>query len=146
MDDDLSLILSAVREAGAAALAATRDGVDSWEKSPGHPVTKVDLEMDALLKRRLRGERPAYGWLSEETVDDPARLDCERVFLVDPIDGTRDLIRGREGWAVAVAVAEAGAVTHAALYAPALGKLYACLLYTSPSPRDATLARMPSSA
>src|SRR3546814_3020704 len=69
-------------------------------KSPGNPVCEVDLEIDALLRTRLSALLPDAGWLSEETVDNEDRLAKDRVWVVDPIDGTRDYIRGREGWAV----------------------------------------------
>ncbi|MBZ6377030.1 hypothetical protein B5C34_06990 [Pacificimonas flava] len=122
--DDLALLEEAARRAGKQALAAIRDGVDAWEKEPGHPVTQIDLAIDRFLTDFLRGARPAYGWLSEETADEDSRLGCDRIFVVDPIDGTRDLIRGREGWAIAIAVVEAGTVTQGVIFAPDLGRLY----------------------
>jgi myo-inositol-1(or 4)-monophosphatase len=69
-----------------------------WDK-PGEagPVTEADLAVDALLKRSLRAARPGYGWLSEETPDDDARLSHDRVFILDPIDGTRAFIAGDAG-------------------------------------------------
>ena len=107
---------------GAAALAMhhfARGDVAAWDKSPGNPVTTADLAVDAQLKAELLGARPDYGWLSEETVDDAARLACRRVWVVDPIDGTRDFIRGRTGWAVSVALVEAHRVVMGVLAAPA---------------------------
>src|SRR3546814_3711480 len=77
-------------------------------KSPGNPVCEVDLEIDALLRTRLSALLPDAGWLSEETVDNEDRLAKDRVWVVDPIDGTRDYIRGREGWAVSIALVEHG--------------------------------------
>ena len=71
-------------------------------KTSGSPVCTADLEVDAFLKRELRALLPAAGWLSEETTDHPERLDKGLCWLVDPIDGTRDFIRGRAGWAVSV--------------------------------------------
>src|SRR3546814_18648117 len=77
-------------------------------KSPGNPVCEVDLEIDALLRTRLSALLPDAGWLSEETVDNEDRLAKDRVWVVDPIDGTRDYIRGRERWAVSIALVEHG--------------------------------------
>src|SRR3546814_13803136 len=77
-------------------------------KSPGNPVCEVDLEIDALLRTRLSALLPDAGWLSEETVDNEDRLAKDRVWVVDPIDGTRDYICGREGWAVSIALVEPG--------------------------------------
>ena len=92
--------------AEAAALAHERWHGDfaTWEKAPGNPVSEVDLAVDALLRERLGKLLPDAGWLSEETADRPDRLDRERVWIVDPIDGTRDYLRGRPGWAVSVAL------------------------------------------
>jgi myo-inositol-1(or 4)-monophosphatase len=123
--DDRQLLEETARAAGRLALSATNDGVESWDKEPGHPVTQIDLAVDRFLRETLLAARPDYGWLSEETTDDPARLSASRLFIVDPIDGTRDLIRGRDGWAVAVAVVEDGRPVHGVIFAPALGRLYA---------------------
>jgi myo-inositol-1(or 4)-monophosphatase len=67
---------------------------------------------------------PDAAWLSEETVDDVTRVDADRLWLVDPIDGTRDFVRGRPGWSVSVALAERGEIVLAALAAPARNELW----------------------
>lgn len=90
-----------------------------WEKSPDNPVSEADYAIDRLLKARLLDARPDYGWLSEETADAPERLVRRRLWVVDPIDGTRDFIRGRGGWAISVARIDDGVPTLAALAAPA---------------------------
>lgn len=90
-----------------------------WEKSPGHPVCEVDLAADAMLRERLTLLDPEAGWLSEETVDDRARLERRRLWVVDPIDGTRDFLRGRTGWAISVALVEDGRPVIGILDAPA---------------------------
>ncbi len=100
------------------------EGFDSWEKSPGHPVCAVDLEVDALLRDRLAAIDPDAGWLSEETADDAVRLEKRRVWVVDPIDGTRDYIRRRIGWCVSVALVEDGRPVLAVLDAPARDELW----------------------
>lgn len=85
-------------EAGQMALARWRTDFARWEKTPGSPVCEVDLDVDRMLRARLAGLLPDAGWLSEETVDSPERLAQQRVWVVDPIDGTRDYIRGvRDG-------------------------------------------------
>lgn len=78
--------------------------VKSWDKAPGNPVCAADIEVDGFLKRELGALLPAAGWLSEETADDPARPDKDLIWLVDPIDSTRDFLRGRTGWAVSAAL------------------------------------------
>ncbi len=91
----------------------------TWDKSPGNPVSDADLAVDAFLKRELGALLPAAGWLSEETADAPERLDCGLLWLVDPIDGTRDFLGGRTGWAVSVALVSAGRPLLGMLSAPA---------------------------
>ena len=111
-----------VREAGRIALGAWPGAgheVESWEKDPGSPVSAADLAVDRFLKRELGGLLPAAGWLSEETADDPSRLGKGLIWLVDPIDGTRDFLRGRSGWAVSVALISAGRPLIGMLSAPA---------------------------
>lgn len=122
--DDLALLVRATRAAGELAMRYFRSDNAVWDKSPGNPVSDADLAVDAYLKDRLLGSRPGYGWLSEETADAPGRLACDRVWVVDPIDGTRDFIRGRDGWAVSAALVEAGRPVLAALAAPVRGQLF----------------------
>lgn len=93
--------------------------VETWEKVPGSPVCAADLEVDAFLKRELGALLPAAGWLSEETSDHPERLAKGLCWLVDPIDGTRDFIRGRRGWAVSIALISEGRPLIGMLVAPA---------------------------
>lgn len=111
-------------EAGRLALDRQAGSVRQWEKVPGHPVCDVDLEVDALLRARLGALVPDAGWLSEETVDTEARLACERVWVVDPIDGTRDFLRGRSGWAISIALVVRDQPVLGVLDAPALGQVW----------------------
>jgi len=119
---DRDRLQSIVREAGRMAYArwpGAGHNVASWEKEPGSPVSEADLEVDAFLKRELSALLPAAGWLSEETADDMSRLDRDLLWLVDPVDGTRDFIRGRAGWAVSVALVSSGRPLIGILAAPA---------------------------
>jgi myo-inositol-1(or 4)-monophosphatase len=68
-----------------------------WDKSRDNFVSDIDMAVDALLTTRLQAILPEAAWLSEETLDDPKRLDARLLWLVDPIDGTRDYVRGRSG-------------------------------------------------
>ena len=123
---DLALLIAAAREAGALARDLAARPLEIRDKPAGAgPVTAVDVAVDALLAHRLRAARPDYGWLSEESDDDPARLEAERVFIVDPVDGTRSLIDGSGLWAHALAVADRGAVTAAVIFLPMRDTLYA---------------------
>lgn len=124
---DRARLESIVRQAGQIAMAAWPGhghAVNTWEKHGGSPVSAADLAVDAFLKQELHALLPSAGWLSEETIDDPARLDGELIWLVDPIDGTRDFIRGRTGWAVSVALVSAGRPLLGLLDAPARGEFW----------------------
>jgi myo-inositol-1(or 4)-monophosphatase len=110
------------------ALGKWRTDFDRWEKAPGDPVSEIDLAVDRQLRDALFQVLPDAGWLSEETADDSDRLERERVWVVDPIDGTRDYIRGRLGWAVSVALVERGRVVLAVLDAPARAERWTAVL------------------
>lgn len=109
-------------EAAAVAMARVGSDMRRWEKAPGQIVCDVDLAVDALLRDRLGALLPDAGWLSEETADNADRLAARRVWVVDPIDGTRDYLRGRPGWAVSVALIEDGQPVIGVLAAPARGE------------------------
>jgi myo-inositol-1(or 4)-monophosphatase len=113
-----------VREAGALALGKFRSQFKSWTKGASSPVSEVDIAVDELLREKLCRIDPRYGWLSEESVDDPARCDAERVWIVDPIDGTRAFIAGLTDWAVSAALVEGSRPIAAALFAPAENTFY----------------------
>ena len=121
-DDLVEAVAAAAIEAGRLALDRWETDFRRWEKTPGSPVCEVDLAVDELLKQRLKTIDPAAGWLSEETADNADRLGTSRVWVVDPIDGTRDYLRGRSGWCVSVALVENGAPIIGVLDAPARGE------------------------
>lgn len=112
--------------AAAGRIAAARFGTDfrSWEKVPGQPVCDVDLEVDAYLRDQLAALDPDAGWLSEETVDLSDRIERRRLWVVDPIDGTRDYVRSRPGWCVSVALVEDRVPVLGALAAPLREELW----------------------
>jgi myo-inositol-1(or 4)-monophosphatase len=114
----LDAIARITAEAGAIAAARRREEFERWEKSPGNPVCAVDLEVDAFLHEKLRMLDPEAGWLSEETIDQSDRIERRRLWVVDPIDGTRDYLAGRSGWAVSVALVEDGQPIIGVLDAP----------------------------
>ncbi|WP_425356474.1 3'(2'),5'-bisphosphate nucleotidase CysQ [Xaviernesmea rhizosphaerae] len=122
---DLDLITEAAQAAGATALgffgANPKVRFKSEDRSP---VSEADYAANDVLKEKLLVARPNYGWLSEETDDDPARLRCETLFVVDPIDGTRAFIAGKDVWCVSVAVVHRGRPVAGVLVAPALRQLY----------------------
>ncbi|MFZ3583263.1 3'(2'),5'-bisphosphate nucleotidase CysQ [Loktanella sp. DJP18] len=123
---DLPLLLDAAQEAGDIALGYFKADPQVWDKDDEQgPVTEADLAVNAMLTDRLRGARPAYGWLSEESPDDPARLTTQRQFIVDPIDGTRAFINHSRDWAHALAVVEQGRVICGVVALPARGLTFA---------------------
>lgn len=123
---DLALLEEAARAAGELALARFGSPGAVREKPGGlGPVTEADLAVDRLLRDRLLAARPDYGWLSEESEDGPARLAAGRVFVVDPIDGTRAFLGGEKAWAHSLAVVDAGRPVAGVVHLPALGKTYA---------------------
>ena len=123
--DDLALLSEAARAAGDIALKFFEGSNRVWDKGVDDPVSEADVAVDRYLREKLRAARPDYGWLSEETEDDPARLSAERVFVVDPIDGTRAFVAGERTWAHSLAVVEAGRPVVGVVYLPARDRLYA---------------------
>jgi myo-inositol-1(or 4)-monophosphatase len=111
-----------LREAAPIALKTFRGEIRSWTKAHNSPVSDADLAVDKFLREKL--SRPDIGWLSEESVDDLARLNSERIYIVDPIDGTRSYLAGREDWSICAALIERGRPVAAAVYAPVLGDMY----------------------
>jgi len=95
-----------------------------WMKGGTSPVSEADHAADAYLRETLLKARPDYGWLSEETADDHARLSARRTFVVDPIDGTRGFLDGLHSWCVSVAVVEDGRSLAGVLECPAKRETY----------------------
>jgi myo-inositol-1(or 4)-monophosphatase len=118
----LDAVSAIAREAGRIAAARFGTAFRTWEKAPGNPVCEVDLEVDTFLREQLTRLDPEAGWLSEETIDLSDRLERPRLWVVDPIDGTRDYLRGRAGWAVSVALVEDRIPVLGVLDAPARGE------------------------
>ncbi|MFD0982071.1 inositol monophosphatase family protein [Tropicimonas aquimaris] len=123
---DLRLLLDAAVAAGEIACRHFHTDHAVWEKDAGQgPVTEADLEVDRMLRARLTGARPDYGWMSEESEDEPgSRLARPCTFVVDPIDGTRAFTEGHRTWAHSLAVVAAGQVTAAVVYLPMLQRLF----------------------
>lgn len=121
---DLELLVEIGQAAGDLALRYFRRSPTVRSKRGGAIVTDADTEVDAFLRSSLLAERPAYGWLSEESVDVPADRLRESVFIVDPIDGTRGFVEGDDRWCVSLAVVRDGRPIVCALLAPARGEIF----------------------
>ena len=121
---DAALLTDTVREAGALALSLFRTELKNWTKGASSPVSEADIAVNDLVERRLRTATPDYGWLSEESVDDDSRLGKELAWIVDPIDGTRSYLAGREDWCVSVALVAGATPVLAAVFAPATDEFF----------------------
>lgn len=139
-ENDLRLLMDAARAAGDIASPFWRQSPKTWEKDAGAgPVTEADLAVDEMLKDRLLAARPDYGWLSEETEDGAARLGKSRVFIIDPIDGTRAFLAGEKTWSHSLAVAENGKITAAVVYLPLRDELFSASIGAGSFLNDAQL-------
>jgi myo-inositol-1(or 4)-monophosphatase len=119
------------REAGAIAMADFRPGERTSAairlKGGGSPVTDADIAVDRFLHEGARAIVPQAGWLSEESVDSPERLEREALFVVDPIDGTTAFLRGDPRWSISLALVEKGRPVFGVVHAPALGQTFLAL-------------------
>ncbi|HUP89798.1 MAG TPA: 3'(2'),5'-bisphosphate nucleotidase CysQ [Longimicrobiales bacterium] len=125
---DLDLAVEAVLAAGDVVMKSFRTEQEVRFKSPDQPLTDADLASNALLKQRLLGARPEYGWLSEETADTPARLSCDVVWLIDPIDGTRSYVAGHPEFSISVGLALKGEAVLGVVYNPATRELFTAMI------------------
>lgn len=125
---DLELLRTHAVNAGLIAAGFFRRGVKSWTKENASPVTEADIAVDDFLHASLLASRPDYGWLSEEHTDSAARLKKSRLFIVDPIDGTRAFMRGEDAWTICLSVVENGRPVAGVVYAPARDELYEAVL------------------
>ncbi|MGO4711597.1 3'(2'),5'-bisphosphate nucleotidase CysQ [Bradyrhizobium sp. 2TAF24] len=121
---DAALLTESVREAGALALSLFRTDLRNWIKGKSSPVTEADIAANDLLERRLRAATPDYGWLSEESADDPSRLGKRLVWIVDPIDGTRSYLAGQDDWCVSVALVADGVPLLGAVFVPVSDEMF----------------------
>jgi myo-inositol-1(or 4)-monophosphatase len=124
-DADLDLLRTIVREAGTIARGFFGGSYKRWSKEQGSPVTEADLAVDAFLKERLCAARPDYGWLSEESEDDPSRLERRTVFIVDPIDGTVAFLKNKPHFTICAAVVEDGRAVAGVVYNPISEEMFA---------------------
>lgn len=116
-------VVDAVREAGRTVEEVRREGFEVEEKEGQGPVTRADRRADALLRERLTGLRDG-AWLSEESADDPARKDADRLWIVDPLDGTKEFVEGVPQYAVAAAYVEEGRTMLGVVHNPATAETF----------------------
>jgi myo-inositol-1(or 4)-monophosphatase len=121
----LSIAVEAAREAGAAIRGLYKDRAIVKEKGEDNPLTEADLASNAILLERLRSGFPDFGWLSEESVDDPARLAAEHAWIVDPLDGTKEFTLGIPEFVVSIGLVAKGRPVLGVLYNPIRDELFA---------------------
>ncbi len=119
-----ALLSDTVRAAGALALKMFRTDLKTWTKGASSPVSEADIAVNDLIETRLRTAAPDYGWLSEESAQDTARMNKRLIWIVDPIDGTRAYLAGHEDWSVSVALVCDGSPVLGAVFAPVTGEFY----------------------
>jgi len=125
LKQNLEVVKKYVHQAGQAIFQMAAEGFETAYKANEDPVTTADLKADSILREGLTEDFPGTGWLSEETRDDYSRLDKELVWVVDPIDGTKEFVSGIPEYAVSVALVEYGLPVLAAVYNPATEELFA---------------------
>jgi myo-inositol-1(or 4)-monophosphatase len=122
---ELALLEEAAREAGALARTLQTKPLEVQSKGAAGPVTNVDFAVDALLEQKLLGARPNYGWLSEESPDEPARrIGKPRTFMLDPIDGTAAMIGRTPQWTVSIGLVEGERAFAGAIYNPMTDEMF----------------------
>ena len=117
-DRELSIALEAAREAGEILRRHYEQGTEVWEKSADNPVTLADLEADKAIADRLGAAFPEDAILSEETIRKDARLEKRRVWIVDPMDGTKEFTKRIPEFAASIALTEDGEPVVAAIHNP----------------------------
>lgn len=125
---DMQLLKEIAIKAGEIGLKYFNSDLKSWRKDGDSPVSEADIAIDNFLNKQLLSARPSYGWMSEESADNSERLEKTRVFIVDPIDGTRGFINGDDSWTISLAVVENGAAVVGVVYAPVRDELYCAAL------------------
>src|SRR6516165_4565082 len=101
-------------------------GFEIDQKGKDNPVTTADFDADSEIKSLLRAPFPEYGWLSEETADNSERLSCRRVWIVDPLDGTKEFIKGIPEFVIAIALAEDSHPILGVTYNPIKREMFWC--------------------
>jgi len=129
-----------VRAAGDVALKTFRQPLRQWIKGESSPVSEADIAVNEFLQERLLGLAGGIGWLSEETEVDPARLEAENVWIVDPIDGTRAYLAGQDDWTISVALAARGRQTIGVVFAPVSQELFLAVAGRGATRNGATIA------
>lgn len=122
IEKDLAKIAGALELARETVSKYTSGKIEAVLKEGGDPVTEADIELDKVLRETLLEE--GEGWLSEETVDSPERLNKKRVWIVDPIDGTREFVKGIPEWCISIGLVEDGKPIAGGICNPATDEVF----------------------
>jgi myo-inositol-1(or 4)-monophosphatase len=128
MERELAELTRAIRKAGERAIDLSKKGFDVQIKKDRSPVTTADLEVNRVLHDMQRTHFPDDGWLSEESPDDPVRLAKSRVWIVDPIDGTKAYVNKLPEYCISVGLVEAGTPVLGAILNPSTDELFTATL------------------
>jgi len=123
-DYERDVLIDVIRQAGVEALRFVVNGFETIQKPDQSPVTSADLAVNQVLQSRLASAFPRDGWLSEESPDDLDRLQKRRVWVVDPIDGTKAFINGEPEFCISVALIEQGQPVVASIFNPSTDELF----------------------
>ena len=124
MNSNLNLAKEAAIEAGSIIMKYYQKDYDVHQKSYHNPVTTADKEADEKIKEILLSNNSDYGWLSEETVDSKERLSKKYIWVVDPLDGTKEFIEGIPNFVVSIALVEDNKPILGVLYNPVTGEIF----------------------
>ena len=127
MESELAQLSSTIRKAGARAKDLARKGFEIHTKEDRSPVTTADLEVNRILREMQEMHFPDDGWLSEESPDDPARLDKARVWIVDPIDGTKAFVNKLPEYCISVGLIQGGVPVLGAIFNPSTDELFTAI-------------------
>lgn len=127
MKHELDILSQAVKEAGQHVMRMAEEGFETHEKDDGSPVTSADLAVNQILQDTILKQFPDDGWLSEESPDDSTRLERERIWIIDPIDGTKYFMRNIPQYSISVALVKGGAPLMGVVYNPATKELFSAI-------------------
>ncbi|MBI3701886.1 MAG: 3'(2'),5'-bisphosphate nucleotidase CysQ [Afipia sp.] len=140
---DATLLRDAVEKAADLALRMFETELKTWTKGASSPVSEADIAVNNLIEERLRSATPDYGWLSEESADDPTRIGKALTWVVDPIDGTRAYLAKKLDWSVSVALVGGGVPLLAAVLAPASEQFFFAIKGRGARLNDKSIAAAP---
>lgn len=124
---ELKIIFQAIRSATEGIRKLSSEGLTIFTKADGSPVTNADIEVDRIVRKALGQAFPQDGWLSEERPDTRDRLEKSRVWILDPIDGTRPFTKALPQYTISLALADRGKPVLGVIVNPATGEQFSAV-------------------